>query len=57
MALGMADHVGLSYIAQSLIDRWHTFNIESKHDTCDKLIQYLLWKGKGFHTQNRCMHS
>ena len=41
-ALGTGDYVGLTYIAQSLIVRWHTFNNESKHVACDKLIQYLL---------------
>ena len=52
-ALETGDYVGLTYIAQSLINRWHTFNNESKHDACDKLIQYSLWKGKGFHIYSK----
>ena len=44
---GLYNYVGLTYIAQSLIDIWH---YGSKHDARDKLIQYSLWKGKDFHT-------
>ena len=50
-ALGTGDYVGPTYIAQSLINRWDTYNNESKHNARDKLIQYSLWKGKGFHDQ------
>ena len=36
-AVGTGDYVGPTYIAQSLINRWHTFNNASKHDACDNI--------------------
>ena len=46
--------LGDFYVAQSLIDRLIN---ESKHDAHDKLIQYSLWKGKGFALKNRHVRS
>ena len=53
-ALRTGDYVGLTYIAQSLIVGWHTFNNESKHDACDSI---RCGRVKISILQSGCVHS